>query len=167
MLSCSHGSKQVLDEAVDVTKPNLVELNRGFAVLSRILMGRNFGDPIAPLQALHHHLLLNGGDVFLEIERANDLSANSAKTVLAFGEVLFPSHVNADENDVAANHAKQFVYIAMQFITAASGPRADDEIRAPIQDRLGKMRNIRRVMRSIRVHENHDLVCGRHGPDAN
>src|SRR5437016_14373960 len=41
VLSCSNGSKQVLDEAVDVTKPNLVELDRGFAVLSRILMRRN------------------------------------------------------------------------------------------------------------------------------
>src|SRR2546423_13735008 len=67
----SRGSKQVFDEAVDVTKPNLVELDRGFAVLSRILMGRNFGDSIAALQALHHHLLLNSGDVFLELERAN------------------------------------------------------------------------------------------------
>src|SRR2546423_5783399 len=101
MLSCSHGSKQVLDEAVDVTKPNLVELDRGFSVLSRILMGRNFGDSIAALQALHHHLLLNSGDVFLELERANHSSANGAKTVLALGEVLFPSHVNTDENDVA------------------------------------------------------------------
>src|SRR6266550_5322308 len=158
MLSCSHGSKQVLDEAVDVTKPNLVELDRGFAVLSRILMGRNFGDPIAPLQALHHHLLLDGGDVFLEIERANDLSANSAKTVLALGEVLFPSHVNADENDVAANHAKQFVYVAVQFITAASGPRADDEIRAAIQDGFRKMRNVRGIVRAVGVHKDYDLM---------
>src|SRR6267143_1350347 len=76
------GSKQVLDEAVDIAKPNLVQLDRGFAVLSRILMSRNFGDPIALFQALHHHLLLNGGDVFLEIERTNDLSANGAKTIL-------------------------------------------------------------------------------------
>src|SRR5438105_2045964 len=96
VLSYAHGSKQVFYEAVDVTKPNLVELDRGFTVLSRIFMGRNFGDPIAALQALHHHLLLNGGDVFLEIERANDLSANGTKTVLALGAVLFPSHVNAD-----------------------------------------------------------------------
>src|SRR6266446_2837539 len=147
------GSKQILDEAVDIAKPNPVELDRGFAVLSRILMGRNFGDSIAALQALHHHLLLNGGDVLLQIERANDLSANGAKTVLALGEVLFPSHVNADKNNVAANHAEQFVYVAVQFIAAAGGPRAYDQIRAAIQDRLGKMRNVRRVMRSIRVHE--------------
>ena len=69
---------------------------------------------MATLKAFHGHLLLDGGYHFGEPQRPDDGGAYGAEPVLAVGQSLLPSQVDADQNEVAAEQAQQLLDIPVQ-----------------------------------------------------
>ena len=85
-------------------------------------MSRNFVDPEALFQALHGHFLLDGRDVLDQTQLPGDLGPDGPESILAIGQVDVKSFIDADENDVAADHAQQLFHVAVELVAAAHPP---------------------------------------------
>src|SRR4029453_9154080 len=87
--------KQILDQAVAVTRSVAPDTNVRCAMRSRMLVARNFSHPPSLAQGFDRHLLLDRGRVLLQIQFAQHRRPHGSKTILALTEPALESPVDA------------------------------------------------------------------------
>src|SRR5207247_4274882 len=97
------GSYQIAEKGPDIREPQLPDDHFRCAPFPLIFVAWNFCDAKAPLEGLHHHLLLNRGQVRGQTQISADVPADRAKTVLAVCQTHVPPVIDPEHDDLRTN----------------------------------------------------------------
>src|SRR5262245_12028101 len=90
------------EEGPQVSKPQFPDDDLRRAPASLVLVARNLGHPIALLQGLHQHLLLDRGQIRGETEFPCDIFPDRAEAILAVGQPDIPAVVDSQHDELRA-----------------------------------------------------------------
>ena len=120
-------------------------------------MRRRIRHAIAERQHLHHHFLLDRMTVLGETDRERDLATNRAKAVQRIRQRHIEPFVDGDIHRHVADRAHQLPHGHRQLVRASREAAANTQVRLVLDHRSHQQRDVRRIVRSVRIEKDHDI----------
>ncbi len=150
--------EEIIEQAEDIAKPHVLNVEVGHAVGADVFVRGYLAHAIAAAQRFDDHLLLDCGDVLLQVQRLRHIFADGAESVLAVSQPHILRIVHAQRDDLAAEQPHELLNGGVQFIAAAQHARPRNVVYLPSHDGSHQSRNIVRVVRTVRIDKDQNIA---------